>query len=582
MKPEYYIGLSVTFHDPAVAIVNEQRDVIFAEATERHLQIKRALNCEPDTLHWITGILHEYCGDHANFRIGLNWRKRRPFYEYFCAVANYFTPQGLLRKRFDSRSTFLEKYKLFHMLACQTRSMAQGGVNLARKLRGSYPDSTIVFRHFDHHLTHAAVACFSSPFEEAVCMVVDSFGEKGSLAVYRYCQGRLELHSELSGIESLGFFYMMLTELCGFDWLEGEEWKVMGLAAYGSLEPEIYRLFEAMIAVEGLGLRQNLESVYSGLQQIEAMIDNSDQTQFANLAYTGQYFFSELMQQLLSGLYALGFSENLVLCGGCALNSSFNGQILARTQFKAVHIPSAPADDGTALGAAFLVHDEVRPASTRSNPESLPAYLGSVVSEDTVRRLVRFGQGLSIRHLPDTICTETAKLLADGKLVGWVQGRAEFGPRALGNRSILADPRDPGMKDKINAMVKFREAFRPFAPAVLHQYGDQYFEAYQESRYMERTLRFKDSALDVVPAVVHVDHSGRLQTVKPQWNKRFYELIEAFHEITGVPMLLNTSFNIMGKPIMHSVEDAVGVFLTTGLDALIINDTLFFKPGERS
>ncbi len=423
---------------------------------------------------------------------------------------------------------------------------------------------------------------FSSPFEEAVCMVVDSFGEKGSLAVYRYRQGHLELHSELSGIESLGFFYMKLTELCGFDWLEGEEWKVMGLAAYGTLDPEIYRLFKAMIAVEGLGMRQHLESVYSGLHQIETMIDHSDQAQLANLAYTGQYFFSELMQRLLSELYDLGFSQNLVLCGGCALNSSCNGQILARTQVKAVHIPSAPADDGTALGAAFLAHDEVRPVSTRVHPEGLSAYLGSVVSEATVQRLVQFGQGLNIRHLPDTICAETAKLLADGKLVGWVQGRAEYGPRALGNRSILADPRDSGMKDKINTAVKFREAFRPFAPAVLHPYGEQYFEAYQESRYMERTLRFKDSVRDIVPAVVHVDQSGRLQTVKPQWNKRFYDLIEAFHEITGVPILLNTSFNVMGKPIMHSVEDAVSVFMTTGLDALIINDTLFCKSGDGS
>lgn len=582
MKPEYYIGLSVTYHDPAVAILNEHRDVIFAEATERHLQIKRALNCEPDTLHWIADVVHDYCGDQANFRIGLNWRKRRPFYEYYCAVANYFTPQSLLRKRFENRSTFLEKYKLFHMLACQTRSMAQGGVNLARKLRESYPDSTIVFRHFDHHLTHAAAACYSSPFEEAVCVVVDSFGEKGSLAFYRYRQGRLELQSEPSGIESLGFFYMKLTELCGFDWLEGEEWKVMGLAAYGDLNPEVYSLFQTMISVEGLGLRQHLEAVHSGLYQIEAMIDPTDSAQLADLAYTGQYFFSELMQQLLTGLYDFGFSENLVLCGGCALNSSFNGQILARTEFKAVHIPSAPADDGTALGAAFLVHDEVRPVLTQSNPESMSPYFGSIVSEETVQRLVRFGQGLSIRHLPDTICVETAKLLADGKLVGWVQGRAEFGPRALGNRSILADPRDPGMKDKINATVKFREAFRPFSPAILHDYGKQYFETYQESRYMERTLRFKDSAREVVPAVVHVDQSGRLQTVKPHWNKRFFELIEAFNEITGVPVLLNTSFNIMGKPIIHSVEDAVSVFLTTGLDALIINDTLFYKPGEQS
>ena len=579
MKPEYYIGLSVTYHDPAIAIVDQRRNVLFAEATERHLQIKRALNCEPDSLHWIAGILRQYCNDPGNFRIGMNWRKRRPFYEHFCALADYFTPQGLLRKRFENYSTFLEKYKLFHMLACQTRSMAQGGVNLARILRDIYPESEIAFRHFDHHLTHAAAACFGSPFDEAVCLVADSFGETGSLAVYRYRKGRLELYKELSGIESLGFFYMKLTELCGFNWLEGEEWKVMGLAAYGELDDGIYRIFQTMIGVDGLSLQQNLNSVCTGLGKISAMIDGQDLVQRANLAFTGQYFFSELMERLLNAVYDTGFSRNLVLCGGCALNSSFNGQILSRTAFDAVHIPSAPADDGTALGTAFLVHDEVRPPPARSSRISLSPYLGSSVSDDAVERLIRFGGGLQVKHLPGTICTETAKLLSEGKLVAWVQDRAEFGPRALGNRSILADPRDPGMKDRINAMVKFREEFRPFAPAILHEFGEQYFENYQESRYMERSLKFKAAFKGRVPAVVHADQTGRLQTVKPEWNLRFYQLIRAFNEITGIPVLLNTSFNIMGKPMVHSVEDAIGVLLTTGLDALVIDETLFCKPG---
>ena len=572
----------MTYHDSAIAIVDWNRDVIFAEATERQLQIKRALNCEPDSLHWMAEVLRTYCDDGASFRIGLNWNKRRPFYEYFCALSDYFTPQGLLRKRFENHSTFLEKYKLFHMLACQTRSMAQGGVNLARILKEAYPNSKITFEHFDHHLTHAAAACFGSPFDEAVCLVVDSFGEKGSLAVYRYRQGRLNLYNQLSGIESLGFFYMKLTEMCGFDWLEGEEWKVMGLAAYGELDVEIYRIFQEMICVNGLSLQQNLTSVCTGLREIGAMIDGQDHVQRANLAFTGQYFFSELMRQLVNAVYDLGFSRNLVLCGGCALNSSFNGQILDLTRFDALHVPSAPADDGTAMGAAFLAHDEVRQRPSRFNRMNLTPYLGSSMSDDAVERLVRFSGGLEVKHLPGTICTETAKLLSEGKLVAWVQDRAEFGPRALGNRSILADPRDPGMKDKINAMVKFREEFRPFAPAILHEYGEQYFENYQESRYMERSLKFKAAVKDLIPAVVHVDQTGRLQTVKPEWNQRFYQLIREFNEITNIPVLLNTSFNIMGKPMVHSVEDAVGVLLTTGLDALVIDETLFYKPGTDS
>jgi carbamoyltransferase len=182
------------------------------------------------------------------------------------------------------------------------------------------------------------------------------------------------------------------------------------------------------------------------------------------------------------------------------------------------------------------------------------------------------------RQLPGTIAAETAKLLADGKLVGWVQGRAEFGPRALGNRSILADPRPADMKDKINSLVKFREEFRPFAPSILDEFGSEYFENYQVTPYMDRTLGFKETAREKVPAIVHVNATGRLQSVRREWNERYYDLIHEFYKLTGVPMLLNTSFNIMGKPIIHSVEDAVGLFFTTGLDALVIEDCLIEKP----
>jgi carbamoyltransferase len=296
----------------------------------------------------------------------------------------------------------------------------------------------------------------------------------------------------------------------------------------------------------------------------------------ADLAYTTQLFYAESMTQLLRNFCALGISENLVLGGGCALNSSYNGQIVGTTGFKQLHVPSAPADDGNALGAAWLAyyrdHPDRKPKAAVQSP-----YLGSTLSERTLANLIEFGRLQKARHLPGTLAQETARLLADGKLIGWVQGRAEFGPRALGNRSILADPRPVDMKDRINSRVKFREEFRPFAPAILDEFGAQYFENYQVSPYMERTLAFKESAREKVPAIVHVNRTGRLQTVRREWNPRFYDLIRAFYELTGVPMLLNTSFNIMGKPIIHSLEDAVGLFYTTGLDALVIEDYLIEK-----
>ena len=191
--------------------------------------------------------------------------------------------------------------------------------------------------------------------------------------------------------------------------------------------------------------------------------------------------------------------------------------------------------------------------------------------------MMEYGRKEQIQFLPDSICEHAASMLAAGKLVGWVQGKAEFGPRALGNRSILADPRPAEMKDRINARVKMREPFRPFAPSILHEYGDEYFESYRESPYMERTLRFRDEVVSKVPAVVHVNGTGRLQTVKREWNPRYFKLIEAFHAITGVPLVLNTSFNIMGKPIIHSVEDAIALFHTSGLGALVIEDYLITK-----
>jgi carbamoyltransferase len=181
------------------------------------------------------------------------------------------------------------------------------------------------------------------------------------------------------------------------------------------------------------------------------------------------------------------------------------------------------------------------------------------------------------QHCVEHLAERTATLLADGKIVGWIQGRAEFGPRALGNRSILADPRSPSMKNKINSTIKFREEFRPFAPSILHEYGNEYFEDYDYSPFMEKTFYYRKEVINKIPAVVHVDNTGRLQSVKKEMNEKFYSLIKSFNDKTGVPLLLNTSFNIMGKPIIHTMEDAIGVFFTSGLDVLVAGDYVIEK-----
>jgi carbamoyltransferase len=558
-------------------MVGPAGEVLFAEATERSLQYKRALNAEPDNLYTFRQIVQSAPFRPERVVLGLNWRRRRPLYESAVAALGILRAPGLLRTGFKALRSPLPNYKLHHMMACQRNSIAKAGLNAVRLLKDHFPEARVEIADFDHHTTHAASACYASPFSDAVCAVVDSYGERGALAFFRYRDGRLERLHEARGLGSLGLFYMKLTEWCGFDWLHGEEWKVMGLAGYGRLDPALYALLADSVRVDGLNVRHDrsaLTAALSGMDQRAGGVEMA-----ANLAFTGQQVFADRMTELLTNLYRRTQAENLALAGGCALNSAFNGQILERTPFRRLYVPPAPADDGTALGAAYLAYAADSPSHSPRSPAPMTPYLGTSVSAETLERLVRYGSGLEIHHFPDTIAHETARRLTAGALVGWVQGRAEFGPRALGNRSILADPRDPGMKDRINSRVKFREEYRPFAPAIIDRFGPEYFHDYQDSPYMERTLRFHSEAAARVPAVVHVDGTGRLQTVTQQSNPRFYELIDSFRTMTGIPVLLNTSFNVMGKPIVHAVEDAVAVFMTTGLDVLVIEEFLLSKPG---
>ncbi|WP_031432628.1 carbamoyltransferase family protein [Methylomarinum vadi] len=574
----YYIGLSVTYHDPALAIIDQNGAVLFAEATERYLQHKRAMNCEADTLLRLPELLQRYCRFPCQFTLAINWRKKRPWYENVVAALGCLDAPGLLKEGFKRVRSPLPNYQLHHMIACQRNKIRSAGLNTVRVLRECYPQAPIHFADFPHHLTHAATACFGSPFTEAACAVIDSFGERGSMAFYRFVDGRLQLIHENCGTGSLGFYYMKVTELCGFDWLKGEEWKVMGLAPYGRLNPELYDILQNMMTVDGLRCRHPAPAIFKQADRLQGFRRQQNQSieMAADIAYTGQYFFAELSAKLLQNLQERTGAKQLAFAGGCALNSAFNGQISERTGFERVYIPSAPADDGTALGAAWLALRRDRPNQPLPSG-CLSPYLGSDISDSAVEQLRKYHGGLKISHLPGRICETTAQLLADGALVAWVQGRAEFGPRALGNRSILADPRHAATKDRINAEIKFRERFRPFAPSILAEYAEKYFENHQSSPYMDKTLRIKAERRDRLAAVCHVDGTGRLQTVTREFNPRFYHLIEQFHRISGVPALLNTSFNVMGKPMVHTLEDALAVFLTSGLDHLVINDYLISK-----
>ncbi|MBG0748913.1 MAG: nodulation protein nolNO [Planktothrix agardhii KL2] len=578
---KFYIGLGSTFHDSAIAVVNRQGEVIFAEATERYLQSKKAINSVPDQKEIVSMIIKNYCSYNAHFVVAKTWSKSFHFFlkcQYMLRLLNTNKmPDNSLDMivNFLYDSVFSKNYLGF----LEFIFLERVGNEFLQFIGEVSQSSQVTFINSSHHLTHAAMSCYTSPFQEGVCMVVDGYGEGGSIAYYHYKDGKIKPIKKVRGVASLGLLYAACTIFCGFDPMKGEEWKVMGLAPYGKLDEDLYKTFKEVILVKGLEIKysskENIKNLITKLASV-ASSQEAFPLKAANLAYTTQFIYSEVMTELLNNFYKLELSDNLILGGGCALNSAYNGQISEKTKFKRLYVPSAPADDGNALGAALLSYYKDNPNQART-PKIQSPYLGSSISELSLGRLKKFGQFDKLRHLPQTIHQEAAALLAQGKLLGWVQGRAEFGPRALGNRSILADPRPAEMKDKINTLVKFREEFRPFAPAILHEFGEEYFENYQESPYMERTLKFRKEIIDKVPAVVHVDGTGRLQSVKKEWNELFYQLIQAFYNLTGVPILLNTSLNVMGKPIIHSVEDAIIVFLTTGLDALVIEDYIIEK-----
>ena len=575
-----YIGLATTYHDPAIAILSESGDILFAESAERFLQNKRAIGCAPDHVVRITELIESYCDPEGEFIVGSSWSNKMQLLFRGGFAIGVINRERILSPKGDGLSRFqLSKFLMSWMQNLQWLQGLGAGSNLAFRLRNNFNSRDARFRHFSHHDTHAVYACAGSPFQDAACAVVDGYGEMTSLAYYHYTDGKVRLIKKNRGAASLGLYYKQLTRLCGFDFVKGEEWKVMGLAPYGKMDDEIYGLLRCWFEVDGLALkrgpRKALANSFARLKTLARPLD-APMIESADMAFTGQQVFSDVMGELLNNFYKVGLSKNLVFTGGCGLNSSFNGTILKRTPFKHLYVPSAPGDDGNAIGAGLFAMLEDQPDRPLPKTADSP-YLGSRISDLSMRNLERFGGIKNLRHLPGTVHEEAATLLADGKIIGWFQGRAEFGPRALGNRSIFADPRSADMKDKINESVKFREAYRPFAPCILHEFGSEYFEDYQESRYMERTLKVKESMADRIPAVVHVDRSARLQTVKQEWNERLYQLIKAFHKRTGVPVILNTSFNVMGKPIVHSVEDAVATFFTTGLSAIVLGDYLIEK-----
>ncbi|MEA1831437.1 carbamoyltransferase C-terminal domain-containing protein [Methylobacterium durans] len=585
----YYLGLATTFHDPALALVGPDGDVLFAEAAERYLQYKRAPNCEPDPASRMVGLLKAHVPDGAEIVVASSWGPQFTDFLRGQAGSGAFDLEALARHPSHLNRSFVPEQaeRIFIADLAQAQARAGYGTLLAlnQEIRGGggSPRARISQqRRYAHHLTHAAYALWGSPFSDATALIVDGMGETGAAALYRLREGRIEEVRRHRGRGSVGFLYGLVTDLAGFDQVKGEEWKIMGLAPYGRTDPELMALLRRLFSVEDGRLRfadeANVQAVAAAI--LARRPADALESGWADLARCGQDIFAELMDALVEEAWRLAPHENLVIAGGCGLNSSYNGRVLGRSGFRHLHVPSAPGDDGNAVGAAWLAYAEDHPdwCGPPGTARPLTPYLGSRVSTEPFERMAAW-EPRARRLGHDGVTREAARILAEGGLVGWVQGRAEFGPRALGNRSILADPRPAWAKDALNAKVKYREAFRPFAPSILAEAGPDWFEDYADSPYMERTLVWRESVRERVPAVVHEDGTGRLQSVTAARNPAYAALIGAFRDLTGVPILLNTSFNVMGKPILHTAEDAILMFYTTGLDALVVEDWLMTKAG---
>ena len=454
--------------------------------------------------------------------------------------------------------------------------------------------------HFvEHHPAHLASAFFVSPFDDAAICAIDGFGDFISTSTAIGRGNQIEMLDKVSYPHSLGVLYTAVTQYLGFP-NYGDEFKVMGLAPYGapefveplrkliSLEPggnfklnrKFFRHWDEGVQMEWEGGSPTMAPLYT--RELEALLGPTRQAtepltaRHENLARSLQEVYEECAFHVLNDLWSRTRNERLCLAGGCAMNSVANGKVRDNTPFREVYIQPAAADSGTALGAAYQVWNQVL-----KQPRGFVmshAYWGTEYPGADIGRLVAAREDPGWRYSSeqfkeDTLCRATAQLISEGNVVGWFQGRMEWGARALGNRSILADARREDMRELINTKIKFREKFRPFAPSILEEAMGDYFVGAAVDPFMQQVYPVRPEKRGILPAITHVDGTGRLQTVTRATNPRYYKLIEAFAEITGVPVLLNTSFN-ENEPIVDTPEQALDCFFRTRMDAIVVNDTL--------
>lgn len=564
------LGISCYYHDSAAAIIKDG-EVVAAAQEERFSRIKHDNGFPYKSI--------EFCLD--ELRIAMNEIDVVVFYEKPILKFERILQQHI--------NCFPKGWKIFF-------ETIPSWVNEKLKIRKTLREKChyvgkIMF--IDHHLSHAAASFLTSPFEKAAILTIDGVGEWTTTSKGIGDGIKISLDKRIVFPDSLGLFYSAMTAYLGFK-VNNDEYKVMGLSGYGDPKP-YYKKIKKLIEIKQDGsfkLDQNYFSYQKGKRMFSKEMnkllgglprkpESSMTKRFEDIAAAAQLILEEAVFKILNKLYEDYKCENLVMSGGVALNSLLNGKILKMTPFKNLYITPDPGDGGAALGAALYVYHSVLGNKKRQTLKS--PYLGPKFEEFEIEKVFDKYSCLKYRYIEsrEELLSETAKILIDQKVIGWFQGRMEWGPRALGNRSILAAATKKKMQDVINAKVKHREMFRPFAPVILREKTGEYFEIDKNmpvsTDYMLLVYPFKKKMKTKVPAVVHVDGTGRLQTIGRNANELYYDLIDKYYQKTGIPLILNTSFNIRGEPIVCTPEDAVKCFMKTEIDYLIINNYVIEK-----
>lgn len=445
----------------------------------------------------------------------------------------------------------------------------------------------------EHHRSHMASSFFVSPFEESAILSIDGMGDFSSTMRGTGKGNQISVIDSVSYPHSIGIFYSAFTQYLGFPHY-GDEYKVMGLSPYGEanmvdqledvvklldnglfeLNGKYFKHFKEGVAMDWEGGSPSIESIFSSELESKfgpARKKGDELTQYhKDLAASVQRYTEKIIFHLAEDLHKRTGLKNLCITGGVAQNSVANGKLLANTSFENLFVPPAGHDAGTSVGSAlYYLHQEKK---YKRAPFKHQAYTGAHFSNKEI------GEFLADKKEPVTyieddqeLVNEVAKLLHEGNVIGWFQGRAEFGPRALGNRSIIVDPSRSDAKDLLNSKIKRRESFRPFAPSILKESTEEYFEVVDDVPFMEKVYKIKKDKHNVIPAVTHVDGTGRLQTVGEQDNPRYYNLIKTFSKLSGIPILLNTSFN-ENEPIVNNPGHAFDCFARTEMDVLVLGN----------